>query len=152
MDLLILNMISHFVSFFRNDVKDAIVDPDNNNQFKNAYGSLPFQYMEKNHGLNDLFNKAMAGASTLELNQILKIYKGFEGVSTLVDVGGGVGQALEQILSQYPSIKGINFDLPQVIQTAPPHPGNIHHSLFLFRTNNIVYKMDLLIKISFGQN
>nr|AFK49182.1 unknown [Lotus japonicus] len=109
-----------------NDVKDAIVDPNNNNQFKNAYGSLPFQYMEKNHGLNDLFNKAMAGASTLELNQILKIYKGFEGVSTLVDVGGGVGQALEQILSQYPSIKGINFDLPQVIQTAPPHPGIEH--------------------------
>jgi caffeic acid 3-O-methyltransferase len=28
------------------------------------------------------------------------------------------------IISKYPSIKGINFDLPQVIENAPPLPGN----------------------------
>ncbi|KAJ1427638.1 S-adenosyl-L-methionine-dependent methyltransferase [Sesbania bispinosa] len=68
----------------------------------------------------------MAQSGPLEMKRILKLYKGFEGVSTLVDVGGGIGQALKLILSEYPSIKGINFDLPQVIQHAPPHPGIEH--------------------------
>ncbi|RHN78896.1 putative methyltransferase [Medicago truncatula] len=60
------------------------------------------------------------------MKRILTLYKGFEGVSTLVDVGGGVGNALKQIISEYPSIKGINFDLPQVVQDAPTHPGIEH--------------------------
>lgn len=47
-------------------------------------------------------------------------------MSILVDVGGGVGETLKQLLPKYPSMKGINFDLPLVIQKAPPHPGNIH--------------------------
>lgn len=68
----------------------------------------------------------MAQSGPLEMKRILTLYKGFEGVSTLVDVGGGVGNALKQIISKYPSIKGINFDLPQVVQDAPTHPGKIY--------------------------
>ena len=34
-----------------------------------------------------------------------------------------VGDALKMIISKYPSIKGINFDLPQVIQHAPSYLG-----------------------------
>lgn len=55
--------------------------------------------------------------------QGLEIYSGFEDVSVLVDVGGGVGQNLNMIISKYPSIKGINFDLTKVIQNAPDYPG-----------------------------
>ncbi|KAJ1427635.1 Winged helix-like DNA-binding domain superfamily [Sesbania bispinosa] len=105
-----------------NDVKDAIADPDNNNHFQNVHGLLPFQYTEKDKELNQIFNNAMAHNGPLEMKMILKLYKGFEGVSTLVDVGGGVGRVLKQIISKYPSIKGINFDLPQVIQHASPLP------------------------------
>ncbi|XP_057445228.1 isoliquiritigenin 2'-O-methyltransferase-like [Lotus japonicus] len=117
-----------------NDVKDAIVDPNNNNHFINVYGLEPFQYMEKNKELNHLFNKGAALSGLLEMKEILKIYKGFVGVSTLVDVGGGVGQVLEQVISQYPSMKGINFDLPQVIQHASPHPGIEHVSGDMFES------------------
>ncbi|KAK7407782.1 hypothetical protein VNO78_09861 [Psophocarpus tetragonolobus] len=108
------------------DVKDAIVDPNNNNHFENVYGMPSFQYMESNTGLNHMFLKAMAHAGPIELKRVLKSYKGFKGVSTLVDVGGGVGENIKQIVSAYPSIKGINFDLPQMIQGAPPHPGTEH--------------------------
>ncbi|KAL0452358.1 UNVERIFIED_CONTAM: Caffeic acid 3-O-methyltransferase [Sesamum latifolium] len=54
------------------------------------------------------------------------IQQGFEGVKSLVDVGGGVGASLKMILSKYPSIKAINFDLPHVIQDAPSYPGVEH--------------------------
>ncbi|KAK7279711.1 hypothetical protein RJT34_24768 [Clitoria ternatea] len=53
---------------------------------------------------------------------ILEVYRGFEGVKTLVDVGGCTGQNLHLIISKYPTIKGINFDLPQVVEKAPPYP------------------------------
>ncbi|XP_057443286.1 isoliquiritigenin 2'-O-methyltransferase-like [Lotus japonicus] len=117
-----------------NDVKDAIVDPNNKNQFQNVYGLEPFQYMEKNKELNHLFNKAMVHTGPLDMKRLFKIYKGFEGILTLVDVGGGEGQALKQVISQYPSIKGINFDLPQVIQHASPHPGIEHVSGDMFES------------------
>ncbi|KAE8686502.1 Caffeic acid 3-O-methyltransferase [Hibiscus syriacus] len=53
-------------------------------------------------------------------------YDGFEGPKTLVDVGGGTGVALKMIVSKYPNIKGINFDLPHVIENAPTIPGVEH--------------------------
>ncbi|KAK7310406.1 hypothetical protein RJT34_07910 [Clitoria ternatea] len=108
------------------DVKDAIANPNCNNHFENVYGMPPFQYMERNKQLNVMFYKALAHTCPLEVKRLLKLYKGFEGVSTLVDVGGGVGETLKHIISAYPSIKGVNFDLPQMIQDAPPHPGIEH--------------------------
>ncbi|KAF7811924.1 isoliquiritigenin 2'-O-methyltransferase-like [Senna tora] len=47
----------------------------------------------------------MAGISAIQMRKYLEVYNGFEGVSTLVDVGGGVGQSLKIIISKYPNIK-----------------------------------------------
>ncbi|XP_028785336.1 isoliquiritigenin 2'-O-methyltransferase isoform X2 [Neltuma alba] len=85
-----------------------------------------YQYAEKDPKWNTIFNKAMANICNIEMKRILEIYKGFEGISTLVDIGGGTGQNLKMIISKYPSIEAINFDLPQVIQNAQPHPGIEH--------------------------
>lgn len=73
----------------------------------------------------------MADICTTHMKRILETYTGFEGISTLVDVGGGTGHGLKMIISKYPSIKGINFDLPQVIENAPPFPGSPRHNSFL---------------------
>ncbi|XP_020207589.1 isoliquiritigenin 2'-O-methyltransferase isoform X1 [Cajanus cajan] len=108
------------------DVKDAIMVPNCDTHFENVYGMPSYKYMERNEELNTIFYKAMAHCSPLPLKRILKSYKGFEGVSTLVDVGGGVGETLKRIISAYPSIKGINFDLPHMIQNALSHPGIEH--------------------------
>ena len=67
----------------------------------------------------------MISHTTIVLKQILESYKGFEQLNRVVDVGGGLGVTLSIITSKYPSIKGINFDLPHVIQHAPAYPGNI---------------------------
>jgi caffeic acid 3-O-methyltransferase len=58
------------------------------------------------------------------LNTIIsRYYEGFKHVQCLVDVGGGVGGALTQIVAAHPHIRGRNFDLPHVISTAPQIPG-----------------------------
>ncbi|KAL6143752.1 hypothetical protein ACLB2K_054447 [Fragaria x ananassa] len=65
--------------------------------------------------------------SKITMKAILAGYKGgFEDVATLVDVGGGTGSAVAEIVKAYPSIKGINFDLPHVVATAPVYHGVSH--------------------------
>ncbi|KAK4755811.1 hypothetical protein SAY87_009568 [Trapa incisa] len=49
------------------------------------------------------------------------MYKGFEEVMELLDVRGGMGIILQNIVRAYPHIRGINFDLPHVIVEAPIH-------------------------------
>ncbi|CAK9222238.1 unnamed protein product [Sphagnum troendelagicum] len=65
----------------------------------------------------------MASATPIDLTVVRK-YEGFKDIKTLVDVGGGIGKALETIVSSYPHIHGINYDLPHVIADAPTMPGN----------------------------
>ncbi|KAF3972918.1 hypothetical protein CMV_003629 [Castanea mollissima] len=96
------------------------------NQFQRAHGMSVFQYMDKDPAFNMMFNKSMTGLSTIALSKILEGYQGFVGLTSLVDVGGGTGKSLSMVISKYPSIKGINFDLPHVIQSAPSYPGIEH--------------------------
>lgn len=42
------------------------------------------------------------------------MYGGFEGVKTLVDVGSDDGSVLNMIISNYPAVKGIDYDLAQL--------------------------------------
>ena len=72
-----------------------------------------------------VFNKAMINHTTIIINRILERYKGFEHFKTLVDVGGGLRITLGVITTKYPSLKGINFDLPYVIQRAPTYLGMV---------------------------
>ena len=65
----------------------------------------------------------MVGPTAIMMKELLQQYKGFEHLQTLVDVGGGLGITLHKIISKYPSIRGINFDLPHVIENAPSYPG-----------------------------
>lgn len=65
----------------------------------------------------------MVNQTTIVIKKILESYKGFHHINTLVDVGGGLGITLNLITSKYPHLKGINFDLPHVIQHAASYPG-----------------------------
>ncbi|KAL0351469.1 UNVERIFIED_CONTAM: Caffeic acid 3-O-methyltransferase [Sesamum calycinum] len=73
-----------------------------------------------------LFNDAMGAHSTILLRKAVKVYDGFSKLGSIVDVGGGTGATLAIILANYPSIHAINFDLPQVLQYAPPYHGVEH--------------------------
>ncbi|XP_011097031.1 caffeic acid 3-O-methyltransferase 1-like [Sesamum indicum] len=94
--------------------------------FNRAYGMSAFEYAATDPRFSKIFNRAMYEQSTIIMKQILEKYEGFEGVKSLVDVGGGIGASLKMILSKYPAIKGINFDLPHVIRNAPSFPGVEH--------------------------
>jgi caffeic acid 3-O-methyltransferase len=105
-------------------LKDAVLD--GGIPFNKAHGMTSFDYHGKDMRFNKVFNKGMSDHSTITMKKILETYKGFEGLTSVVDVGGGTGAVLSMILSKYPSIKGINFDLPHVIEDAPSYPGLEH--------------------------
>ncbi|CAI0453224.1 unnamed protein product [Linum tenue] len=105
-------------------LKDAVLD--GGIPFNKAYGMTAFEYHGTDPRFNKVFNKGMSDHSTITMKKLLESYTGFDGLKSLVDVGGGTGAVLSMILSKHPSIKGINFDLPHVIEDAPPLPGVQH--------------------------
>ncbi|XP_014504198.2 caffeic acid 3-O-methyltransferase [Vigna radiata var. radiata] len=94
--------------------------------FNKAYGMNVFEFHDANPRFNRLFNKGLSDCSSITMKKILEIYKGFEGVGSLVDVGGGTGAVISMIASKYSSMKCLNFDLPHVIKEAPPYAGVEH--------------------------
>ncbi|GKV16534.1 hypothetical protein SLEP1_g27164 [Rubroshorea leprosula] len=106
-------------------LKDAIVE-GGSTPFERVHGTHAFEYAAKDFRYNQVFNKAMINHTTIVIREILESYSGFEHLTRLVDVGGGLGVTLSFITSKYPSIKGINFDLPHVVQHAPPYAGVEH--------------------------
>nr|BAO79385.1 hypothetical plant O-methyltransferase [Anthriscus sylvestris] len=94
--------------------------------FNKAHGMSIFDYASGDPRFNNLFNQCMTSNSSIIMKKILETYNGFEGLTSIVDVGGGRGAALSMIISKYPTIKGINFDLPHVVGDAPSRPGVEH--------------------------
>lgn len=92
-------------------------------------------YIAENQRFSSLFMAANKDWNKLFVVEMLETYKGFEGLTCLVDVGGGDGSILNAIISKYPSIKGINFDLPSKIEKAPSYPGLSPHPYQLYPTN-----------------
>ena len=82
-------------------------------------GDGPFEHFAKNPELSKIFNDAMTGFSTVVVPAVLEAYD-FSGIRTLVDIAGGHGALLTEILKQHPSMKGILFDLDHVIAGAKP--------------------------------
>ncbi|KAK1399390.1 Caffeic acid O-methyltransferase [Heracleum sosnowskyi] len=105
-------------------LKDAVLD--GGIPFNKAYGMTAFEYHGTDPRFNKVFNLGMSNHSTITMKKILQTYNGFAGVKTVVDVGGGTGATLNMIISKYPNIKGINFDLPHVVEDAPSYPGVEH--------------------------
>lgn len=66
------------------------------------------------------FNMAMTCFSQRIAPAVLEVYD-FSGIGTLMDVAGGHGAILCEILSGYPKMNGILFDMPNVIEEANCH-------------------------------
>ncbi|GAV62947.1 Methyltransf_2 domain-containing protein/Dimerisation domain-containing protein [Cephalotus follicularis] len=104
-------------------VQDAVVDPTTE-PFVKANGEAAYSYYVRKPEMNGLMLKAMSGVSVPFMKAMLDGYDGFEGVETLVDVGGSAGDCLRMILHKHPAVRqGLNFDLPAVVAKVPTIPG-----------------------------
>ncbi|KAF5202636.1 (RS)-norcoclaurine 6-O-methyltransferase [Thalictrum thalictroides] len=92
--------------------------------FEKAMGTNIWEYLAEHPEKNQLFNEGMANDSRLTMSALMKDCSSttFEGITTLVDVGGGTGTAVRYIAKAFPHIKCTVYDLPQVIATSPGYP------------------------------
>ncbi|TXG55202.1 hypothetical protein EZV62_020458 [Acer yangbiense] len=95
--------------------------------FEKTHGRQVWDFASQNPEFNNMFNDGMACAARIIARAIMTGYKdGFGCIGSLVDVGGGTGTMVAEIVKSHPHIKATNFDLPHVIATAPLHDGVYH--------------------------
>ena len=86
--------------------------------FDKIYGVPAFDWLGKHPDEASLFSETMVGFHGMEPPAVAAAYD-FSGLRTIVDVGGATGNLLATILSRYPELRGILFDLPHVVRDAP---------------------------------
>ncbi len=82
-------------------------------------GADAFDYLSREPELAEAFNRAMADTTEMTVASLMAAYS-FDSYSTVVDVGGGVGQLLAAILAATPTARGILYDLPHAVIEAQP--------------------------------
>lgn len=86
--------------------------------FDEANGKDLWAHLRENGEEAAVFNRAMTATSAITAEPVAKAYD-FTGIRTLVDVGGGHGALLAAILARNPEMRGVLFDLPEVVAGAP---------------------------------
>jgi spermidine synthase len=74
-----------------------------------------FEYLTEHSEAGAWFDRGLANFAAPENAAIVGAYD-FADFERVVDVGGGQGGLLAEILKAYPSLKGTLYDLPQVVR------------------------------------
>jgi O-methyltransferase domain len=82
-----------------------------------VYGKNAFEVLRERPEQAEHFNHSMSSLSAAMQEPILNAYD-FSSIQRLADVGGGHGQMLSAVLHRYPQMKGVLYDLPEVIAGA----------------------------------
>ncbi|KAJ0024589.1 hypothetical protein Pint_07774 [Pistacia integerrima] len=72
------------------------------------YGMTTFEYQGTDQRFNWVFNQAMSNHTTLIMKKVLDVYKGFEGLKVLVDVGR---ELVLLLMSSLLSVKHVGGDI-----------------------------------------
>jgi hypothetical protein len=90
--------------------------------FERAYGSSLFAYLSAHPAQGEAFQRSMTDRSRQEAVDVVAAYV-FGNFGRLVDVGGGTGVLLAQIIAATPGLRGVLFDRPEVIEQAQERLG-----------------------------
>jgi hypothetical protein len=85
--------------------------------FEHIYGMNLFDYYAQNPESAKIFDESMTNLSVSQSATIAASYD-FSSIQTLVDVAGGEGLLIASILKSNPTLKGVLFDRPHVIEKA----------------------------------
>ncbi|KAL1348721.1 probable O-methyltransferase 3 [Arachis hypogaea] len=98
----------HLSDWFKNDDLTA---------FETAHGMTFWEYTDSVPKYGQSFNDGMASDSRFVSSLLLddKCKRVFEGLESLVDVGGGTGTLAKAIAESFPNLKCSVFDLPCVV-------------------------------------
>jgi ubiquinone/menaquinone biosynthesis C-methylase UbiE len=85
--------------------------------WEHVHGKEVFPYFAEHAGAARVFDNAMTGLSKMVAKAVVAAYD-FSSTGKLADIAGGHGSLLAAILRANPHLKGLLFDMPQVIAGA----------------------------------
>jgi hypothetical protein len=83
--------------------------------FDRAFGAPYFEHLRAHPDAAAVFNDGMAGFSAIENAPIAAAYD-FPPAARVVDVGGGQGGFLIEVLRAHPTVRAVLCDLPEVVR------------------------------------
>jgi DNA-binding HxlR family transcriptional regulator len=115
------NSMRHLAMLFASELYDAWSDAATSLRgggvaFSERFGMPFFEWIQSHPEMARRFDLAMSGTTTPRLVPLLE--RDWSGMGTLVDVGGGNAALLEAVLTRFPQLAGISFDLPAVSERA----------------------------------
>lgn len=84
--------------------------------FARVFGHEHFAYLAKNPASLETFTKAMAGTARGRVDALLAV--DWSSTEAVVDLGGGDGTLVLELLAKNPSLRGYVFDLPELAAKA----------------------------------
>ncbi|KAL0302928.1 UNVERIFIED_CONTAM: Trans-resveratrol di-O-methyltransferase [Sesamum radiatum] len=112
----LMRILVHSEFFVRVADGDDGDEQKHSSPFELVHGTSLFEYVGREPGLNNLLNEATSSDSRLFTHVLLRDHKQvLEGITSLVDVGGGTGTTVEAIADAFPDIKCMVLDLPHVV-------------------------------------
>ena len=86
-----------------------------------VYGAHIFEFLKQHPEEGKIFNDAMTEVSMIDSPAVAEAYN-FEGIRSIVDVGGGHGLLLATILKRNPHLRGTLYEVPHVVEGATNGP------------------------------
>ena len=74
-----------------------------------------FKWLQSDPERTKLFNSVMNSFSILHITGLMEVYD-FSPAKKIVDVGGGHGKIISEVLRKNPSMRGVLFDLPHAFE------------------------------------
>ena len=88
-----------------------------NAAWAHVHGSEVFDYMVENPGHLEIFNRAMTDLTVSAAPAIVEAYD-FSRFKKIVDIAGGHGYLLSQVVKSNPDLRGVLFDIEPVVAGA----------------------------------
>ncbi|KAL1363105.1 hypothetical protein AAHE18_03G127100 [Arachis hypogaea] len=102
--------------FFSNQNDDDQQEESNKSPLEMEHGRAFWEFASHDQKLGNSFHEAMTSDSRLIASVVIEKCKDtFEGLESLVDVGGGNGTMAKAIAKSFPNVECIVFDLPHVV-------------------------------------
>lgn len=121
---------------------------EGNVPFKVRHGEELFSYLKKLEVGStqefDIFSKAMAEISKIEIESIERNLPLPEDTQTIMDVGGGTGALMSALLKRYSKLQGIIFDLPETVAQTKALDGRCRTVGGSFFEKKAIPKVDLI--------
>jgi hypothetical protein len=82
-------------------------------------GKRTFEYLMSDKDAAEVFNRGMTAVSAVTADAMTAAYD-VSAFRKIVDIGGGHGRLLSALLQNAPGARGVLFDMPAVVEGAPP--------------------------------